>query len=519
MDLLSLCASGDYTEVFRFYSRQAEGKISSGESSPLLQFTHSNRPIHFAAAQGNIEVVRKLIEEYGCDASCVNFDGITPLHCASHGGHTKVIEYLVLEQGCDPCVVDCRGSTSLHYVTCCAQYNLFYTGSNKSSHTHFIPDSVMWMNANEPSKDNVKSAKLLIQYGCDPFRRNKRWHLPMLPILMCRCGCVYDLDLVIGQDKRIPLKQLSTMLKVACKFENIQIVEKLLISTENFIHGQQFFKESFKVACLSGNLEVVRLFSDSGKYVPNNDFLYDAMKVSNHKRHSKGVSKFLFSDEVMEHILKAGGCLPFTKAKRKSLISVACSQNYVRVARVLLVENSVITKDNKINILHLACSQGGFEVVKLLAELSFRQDIKNKEGKLPLHIACEKNSLALARLVSSQKDLDLSCKDSDENTPLHLACQSGNAELIQFLIQDKHCDQNVLNKKRQLPLHITCKQGNIELAKLVSSEVVNMNTRDTEGNTPLHIACLNGQDIVISELMSFGASVNATNKKGMVCIP
>ena len=36
------------------------------------------------------------------------------------------------------------------------------------------------------------------------------------------------------------------------------------------------------------------------------------------------------------------------------------------------------------------------------------------------------------------------------------------------------------------------------------------------GNTPLHIACLNGQDIVITELISYGASVNATNKKGMV---
>lgn len=39
---------------------------------------------------------------------------------------------------------------------------------------------------------------------------------------------------------------------------------------------------------------------------------------------------------------------------------------------------------------------------------------------------------------------------------------------------------------------------------------------NSNGNTPLHIACLNGQDIVISELMSYGASVNATNKKGMV---
>lgn len=46
-----------------------------------------------------------------------------------------------------------------------------------------------------------------------------------------------------------------------------------------------------------------------------------------------------------------------------------------------------------------------------------------------------------------------------------------------------------------------------------------MDAQNLNGNTPLHISCLNGQDIVISELMSYGASVNATNKKGMVCIP
>lgn len=44
-----------------------------------------------------------------------------------------------------------------------------------------------------------------------------------------------------------------------------------------------------------------------------------------------------------------------------------------------------------------------------------------------------------------------------------------------------------------------------------------MDAQNLNGNTPLHIACLNGQDIVISELMNYGASVNAANKKGMVC--
>lgn len=47
-------------------------------------------------------------------------------------------------------------------------------------------------------------------------------------------------------------------------------------------------------------------------------------------------------------------------------------------------------------------------------------------------------------------------------------------------------------------MHIACKQGSIELTKLVS-EVVEMNTKDMKGNTPLHIACQSGN----SELIQF----------------
>ena len=36
------------------------------------------------------------------------------------------------------------------------------------------------------------------------------------------------------------------------------------------------------------------------------------------------------------------------------------------------------------------------------------------------------------------------------------------------------------------------------------------------GNSPLHIACLNGQGHIIAELMKHGASVNAVNNKNQV---
>lgn len=36
------------------------------------------------------------------------------------------------------------------------------------------------------------------------------------------------------------------------------------------------------------------------------------------------------------------------------------------------------------------------------------------------------------------------------------------------------------------------------------------------GNTPLHVACHNGQDVCVNELLVYGAKVNATNKQGQV---
>lgn len=36
------------------------------------------------------------------------------------------------------------------------------------------------------------------------------------------------------------------------------------------------------------------------------------------------------------------------------------------------------------------------------------------------------------------------------------------------------------------------------------------------GNTPLHVACYNGQDVVIEELINNGANVNAANRNGLV---
>lgn len=41
-----------------------------------------------------------------------------------------------------------------------------------------------------------------------------------------------------------------------------------------------------------------------------------------------------------------------------------------------------------------------------------------------------------------------------------------------------------------------------------------MNEPNAYGNTPLHVACYNGQDVVVNELIDCGANVNQMNEKG-----
>lgn len=41
-----------------------------------------------------------------------------------------------------------------------------------------------------------------------------------------------------------------------------------------------------------------------------------------------------------------------------------------------------------------------------------------------------------------------------------------------------------------------------------------MNEPNAYGNTPLHVACYNGQDVVVNELIDCGAIVNQKNEKG-----
>lgn len=66
------------------------------------------------------------------------------------------------------------------------------------------------------------------------------------------------------------------------------------------------------------------------------------------------------------------------------------------------------------------------------------------------------------------------------------------------------------------PLHTSAVSGQVNVVKLLLELGVEVDAVNAFGNTALHIACLNGQDMVLNELLSYNASLNSVNNKGMV---
>lgn len=80
-----------------------------------------------------------------------------------------------------------------------------------------------------------------------------------------------------------------------------------------------------------------------------------------------------------------------------------------------------------------------------------------------------------------------------------MLCDSRSLQLVPFAVRDALCKT------------VSWWWLELQLCLLVSFQIDEMNIY---GNTALHIACYNGQDSVVNELIDYGANVNQPNNNG-----
>ena len=516
--------------------------------------------LHLACQHGWLDIVKCLIEVYGCSPNINNKWNQKPLHYACRHGHLNVVQYLISEQECDVTATTMRSWTPLHYACRNGHRRLV-------EYLTCIPNVLRYV-------DQPSIVCLTLKY----------YQSDILMCLMDKRGFTPDLSETTGE-------QIPELLVTACQNNIIPIVvvHKLLIGISNYQNIElEHCKLVFMFCCKLGLSDILKQLT---RQVSKLSHTIDSSgKAGIHYACQKGHTA------IVQHLVEKCGCnIDARDQDGLTPLHIACKygQNVDLVKYILSrseCDTLAKTCDGSM-ALHFACVTEKFdsqltdallkhgasmskETLSLVqiylrsSELEANEptvkstivsylldfgkcdpNVKNYAGFTPVQIStypfivraivdchaktsfykcieCENECYVVQQIKCgvSKTELDLSETASNGDSVLHMACVANRVLIAKCLLNDCNFDANIKNSTGDTPLMLALRfytyrmlpEDMNNLTSLVSVFVNNaiwscgLAEKDKDGNTLFHLACQANQHELISALEEADYSLKFT---------
>ena len=506
-------------------------------------------PLHIACVCGNLDGVKLLIK-HGARVNVKDIHDSTPLSLAVLNNHTSIVSALVSEFGCDP-----NDGVSLH--TACKHGNL-NMAKTLLDHGASVNDNSVDVDGNTPLDLAAKSETMQALFKDIDNIKNKDGRTPLH--IACVCGNLGRIKLLIKHGARVNVKDIrdSTPLSLAVLHNHTSIVSTLM---------SEFGCDpndgvSLHTACVHGNLSMVKTLIERGANVNGRDAhgntpLHMTARYER-KKTMQALLNYLTCDPNIKNkegrsplhvacicgnldgvklLIKHGARVNVKDIHDSTPLSLAVLNNHTSIVSALVSEFGCDPNDGV--SLHTACKHDNLSMVKTLLEHGasvndnsvdvdgntpldlaaksetmqalFKDidDIKNKDGRTPLHIACVCGNLGRIKLLIKH-GARVNVKDIRDSTPLSLAVLHNHISIVSALVSEFGCDPN-----DGLSLHTACEHGNMTIVKTLMEVGANVNDKDVDGNTPLHLSARNKKNETMQTLLrDFKSDLNIKNKEG-----
>ncbi|MGG6232013.1 ankyrin repeat domain-containing protein [Tenacibaculum sp. SDUM215027] len=172
--------------------------------------------------------------------------------------------------------------------------------------------------------------------------------------------------------------------------------------------------------------------------------------------------------------------------------------------------------DNGNTSLIIAASRNSLEIVQLLSEKTKNINHTNKKGNSALTYAVEYNSETVVDYLVKNK-ANIQVKDANENSLAYYLIKSYHPKKVNdfnekmSLLANNGLNLTQLQANNNTLFHIAVEKNSIDLLKKVNTLKIDVNAKNSEGLTPLHLAAMQANNTkVIKYLLSIGANKSIT---------